>query len=87
METLFNLYKGVLIVHPNYQGIVCGYNETHFILAVETKDINNFFRALKKDFFIDEEYKDAKYRYIFEDESTIIKQMMKWQDQKSKIPQ
>jgi hypothetical protein len=81
MEELFNLFKGVIITHPNYVGVVCGYNETHFILAVETKDENKFFRRLKKDFFIAEEYKDLKYRYIFEDESTIIKQM-RWQDQK-----
>jgi hypothetical protein len=82
METLFQMYKGALIIHPNYQGEVCGFNETHFILAVETKDESKFFRRLKKDFFIAEEYRDLKYRYIFEDESTIIKQM-KCQDQRN----
>lgn len=82
METLFQKYKGSLIVHDKYKGEVCGFNETHFILAVETKDESNFFRRLKKDFFIEEEYRELKYRYIFEDESTIIKQT-KWQDQKS----
>jgi len=82
MEILFDLFKGVVIKHDSYEGIVCGYNETHFILAVETKDQLKFFRALKKDFFIAEEYKDAKYRYIFEDESTIIKQK-RWQELKS----
>jgi len=81
MEKIFELFKGTLITHPTYQGVVCGFNETHFILAVETKDQVKFFRALKKDFFIAEEYKDLKYRYIFEDESTIIKQKQ-WQDQK-----
>lgn len=83
MEELFNLFKGVLIVHPDYQGEVCGYNETHFILAVETKDQFKFFRALKRDFFIAEEYKDLKYRYILEDEKTIEKQK-RWQDLKNK---
>jgi len=79
MEKLFELFKGTLITHLNYKGEVCGYNETHFILAVETKDENNFFRRLKKDFFIAEEYKDQKYRYIFENESTIEKQMKVWE--------
>ena len=73
METLFEMYKGLLVIHNNYQGEVCGFNETHFILAVETKDESNFFRRLKKDFFVTEEYRDLKYRYIFEDESTLIK--------------
>jgi len=70
MEKLFQKFQGILIVHPNYEGVVCGYNDTHFILAVETKDMD-FFRILKKDFYVQDEFKDPKYRYVFEDESTI----------------
>jgi hypothetical protein len=54
--------------------VVCGYNDSHFILAVETKDDKNFFRKLENPFILDE-YKDSKYRYIFENESEIVKQM------------
>jgi len=82
MEKLFQTFKDTLIVHESYQGVVCGYCETHFILAVETTDTFKFFRALKADHFIEDEYKTLKYRYIFEDEKTIEKQM-KWQDQRS----
>lgn len=73
MEKLFEKFKNMLVVHPKYQGRVCGYNDAHFILAVETKDDKNFFRKLQNPYIM-EEYKDTKYRYIFEDERELIKQ-------------
>jgi hypothetical protein len=73
MEELFNHFKNMLVVHPSYQGYVCGYNDAHFILAVETTN-KDFFRVLKKEFFILDEYKDPKYRYVYEDERELIKQ-------------
>ena len=73
MEELFNQFKNMLVVHPKYQGYVCGYNEAHFILAVETKDDKNFFRKLQNPFIM-EEYKDTKYRYVYEDERELITQ-------------
>ena len=72
MEKIFNQYKNMLIVHPGYQGYVCGYNDAHIILAVETKS-DNFFRKLQNPYIM-EEYKDVKYRYVFEDERELIKQ-------------
>ena len=74
MENLFNLFKELLITHTNYKGIVCGYDESRFIIAVETKDDKNFFRKLKYNPFILEKYKDSKYRYVYENESEILKQ-------------
>ena len=74
MENLFNLFKEFMIVHPKYKGVVCGYNHDHFLLAVETKDDKNFFRKLDSPVIL-EKYKDVKYRYIFENESEILKQM------------
>ena len=73
METVFNKYKNMLVVHKNYKGHVCGYNDSHIILAVETDDTKNFWRKLQNPFIM-EEYKDVKYRYIFEDERELIKQ-------------
>jgi len=72
MEKIFNQYKNMLIVHPGYQGYVCGYNDAHIILAVET-DSKDFFRKLQNPYIMDE-YKDTKYRYVFEDERELIKQ-------------
>ena len=78
MERLFNLFKGQQIKHPKYSGVVCGYDDSRFILAVETHDDKGiFFRRLTKydNAFILDEYRDAKYRYVYEDESTILKQI------------
>lgn len=72
MEKIFNQYKNMLIVHPGYKGYVCGYNDSHVILAVET-DSKDFFRKLQNPYIMDE-YKDVKYRYVFEDERELIKQ-------------
>lgn len=72
METVFNKYKNMLVVHNKYKGHVCGYNDSHIILAVET-DSKDFFRKLQNPFIM-EEYRDIKYRYAFEDERELIKQ-------------
>ena len=73
MEKLFEQFKNMLVVYPKYQGYVCGYNEAHFIVAVETNDVKNFFRKLENPYIM-EEYKDTKYRYVFADESQLLKQ-------------
>ena len=73
MKKLFDIYQKKLITHPGYKGVICGYTDVNFILAVEGKE---GFRKFSKNqnTFILEEYKDAKYRYIFEDEREVIKQ-------------
>ena len=72
MEKVFNQFKGMLIVHPKYKGYVCGYNDSHVILAIESTS-KDFFRKMQNPYIMDE-YKDAKYRYAFEDERELIKQ-------------
>lgn len=74
MEKLFQQFKNMLVVYPNYQGYVCGYNDAHFIVAVETNDVKNFFRKVENPIIMDE-YKDTKYRYVFADESDLLKQL------------
>ena len=74
MEKLFEQFKNMLVVYPKYQGHVCGYNDAHFILAVETRDDKNFFRKIENPIIM-EQYKDTKYRYIFVDESQLLKQL------------
>lgn len=74
MEIVYNKFKGMEIVHKNYKGILCGYNDEHFILAVEGNPSLSF-RKLPRTSVIDlEQYKDVKYRYIYENESELIKQ-------------
>jgi hypothetical protein len=73
MKQVFEKYKNMQVVHKKYKGHVCGYNDSHIILAVETKDDKNFWRKLENPWIM-EEYKDVKYRYVFEDERELIKQ-------------
>jgi hypothetical protein len=83
METVFKKYKNKLVVHPRYQGYVCGYTDAHIILAVETRS-DNFFRKLQNPIIM-EEYKDAKYRYAFEDERELIKQFGNEGNKRNKV--
>ncbi len=75
MEILFNEFKEFEIVHPTYKGKICGYNDEHFILAVEASSSAYCFRRLPKESFVLEEYRDNRYKYVYENESEIIKQM------------
>lgn len=74
MEIVFNKFKGMKITHKNYSGILCGYNDEHFILAVEGSHQLSFRKLPKTSVIPLEEYKDVKYRYIYENESELIKQ-------------
>jgi len=73
MKELYEQFKNVLIKHPHYEGVVCGYNEEHFLLAVETGSCD-FFYLIPSDTFVSPEYTHNKYRYVYEDESEILKQ-------------
>lgn len=81
MEKVFNQFKGMLIVHPKYKGYVCGYNDSHVILAIESTS-KDFFRKMQNPYIM-EEYKDAKYRYAFEDERELIKQFQDGEHKKT----
>lgn len=72
MEKVFEKYKNMQIVHDKYKGVVCGYNDSHIILAIESTS-KDFSRKLQNPYIM-EQYKDVKYRYVFEDEKELIKQ-------------
>lgn len=81
MEKVFNQFKKMLVVHTNYKGHVCGYNDSHIILAIETTN-KDFFRKMHNPYIM-EEYKDANYRYAFEDERELIKQFQDGEHKKT----
>lgn len=70
MKQVFEKFKNMLVTHVNYKGYVCGYNDSHIILAIETTN-KDFFRKMDNPYIM-EEYKDIKYRYAFEDEKELI---------------
>lgn len=74
MEKVFNQFKGMEIVHPSYSGILCGYNDEHFILAVKASSSAFSFRKLPKESVILEDYISNKYKYVYENESELIRQ-------------
>lgn len=69
MERIYEKYKGKKINN----GVVCGYNETHILLAVEDNPTASF-KRLYKGTFVEDKYKDKAFRYIYCDERTIEKQ-------------
>ena len=77
MEKFYNTHKNVKINRGDYTGIVCGYKPNMVILAVEDYGAikDRTWRRLDKDTYIDSQYKDAKYRYIYEDADYILKQL------------
>lgn len=74
MKELYNQFRFTIIKHPKYEGVICGYNEEHFLLAIET-DNPNFFKSLTDSTFVEPEYTDSKFRYAYEDEECILRQM------------
>jgi hypothetical protein len=74
MERVFNQYKELEIIHADYKGILCGYNEEHFILAIKASSPAFGFRKLPKESIIIDEYISNKYKYVYENESELIKQ-------------
>lgn len=74
MEKVFNQFRGMEIIHPNYSGILCGYNDEHFILAVKASSSTYSFRKLPKESVIMEDYISNKYKYVYENEAELIKQ-------------
>ena len=73
MERVFNQFKELEIVHDDYKGVLCGYNDEHFILAVKATSSYGF-RKLPKESIIMEDYISNKYKYVYENESELIKQ-------------
>jgi len=74
MEKVFNQFKGMEIVHDDYRGILCGYNDEHFILAIKASSHAYSFRKLPKESVIMDEYISSKYKYVYENETELIKQ-------------
>jgi histidinol phosphatase-like enzyme len=62
------------VVFSDCSGVVCGYVSNRFIIAITTKLDKSFRKFDKEDTpFIEEEYKDVKYRYVYCDERDVYK--------------
>ena len=77
MERLYKLYKGKVIKYPDCEGILCGYTEDNLLMATEDKSQASFRKFGKESQFVEEEFKDGKYRYLYVSEKTVEEQHKK----------
>lgn len=76
MERIYNKYKDQEVTINGFTGKLAGYSEDRFLLAAENAPSYSF-RRLDKGSFIDEKYKDSKYRYWYCNETILDKQLGK----------
>lgn len=75
MKILYDKYKFKSVKYPNnIEGLIVGYSDNNLIATCETCNPSYSFRRLDKNTFIDEKYRDSKYRYFYVTESTMLKQ-------------
>lgn len=75
MNRVYRVIKGKELKYHDYSGLIVGYVSDKFILATTDKTEKSFRKFDKRDIpFIEEEYKDSKFKYIWLDESDVYKQ-------------
>lgn len=71
MKTLYEKYKFRTFTHQdNVEGIIVGYCNNALIGACENCAPIYSFRRLDKNTYIDENYKDSRFRYFYCSENT-----------------
>lgn len=73
MERIYKKLKGKKVKYPDCEGIVCGYTENRLVMAVEGSPNASFRRFDKGGGFVEEEYKDARFRYLYTNEVDVYK--------------
>lgn len=73
MKLAYQRLKGLEVTHGETKGVLIGFCHDRFIGATLTSPHYSF-RRLEKDSFIEEEYKDVKYRYFYISESYVENQ-------------
>lgn len=75
MEELYKLFKGKLITYPNgVEGKIIGYVDDNLLIATEQNPTYSFRKFGKQPHYIEEEYKDKKWRYCYLSEQTVEEQ-------------
>lgn len=74
MKVTYEKYKEKSVVYPDgIEAVIVGYCDNNLIGACDCSPIYSF-RRLDKNTYIDEKYKETKWRYFYVSESTMIKQ-------------
>ncbi|HSE99759.1 MAG TPA: hypothetical protein VLA48_02595 [Nitrososphaeraceae archaeon] len=76
MKILYDKYRKKSVKYEGgIEGIIVGFCDNNLIATCEEGCNPSYsFRRLDKNTFIDEKYRDSKYRYFYVTESTMLKQ-------------
>lgn len=78
MEIVYKKYSGKQVKYPGeVEGIIVGYCDNNLIAACDSCHPTYSFRRLDKNTYIDENYKESKWRYFYVNESTMLRQYPK----------
>lgn len=74
MRKIYENLKGKELKTPLYSGIVCGCTDNHLVLATLDRPDASFRKFdNKKEVFLEEDFKDPIYKYIYADERNFKK--------------
>ena len=73
MKKIYNLLKGKTVNFTDHTGKVCGYTSNRLLIATESKPIFSFRQFDKGGAFVEDEFKDAKFRYCYANEIDVHK--------------
>ena len=76
MKKIYEKYKDYKVKYGDCTAKVVGYNE-NMLIGVTQSDVPYSFKRLKNDSYVDTaiDYKYPSYRFVYVNESTILKQM------------
>lgn len=75
INRVYEIIKGKELKYQDYSGLVIGYVSDKFILATTDKTGKSFRKFDRRDTpFIEEEYKNPKFKYVWLDEADVYKQ-------------
>lgn len=75
MQRIFEIYKNKEVFQDNLVGVVCGYTDSHLLLAIVDKTTSSFRKAPKRGMYVLPEFDNGHFRYTYVLESTVIKQL------------
>ena len=74
MQIIYKRIKGKSLKYESYEGVICGYSDTKLVLATLDSPGCSFRKTDKEKMFIEEEFRDTKYRYCWANESEVYNQ-------------
>ena len=76
MKLIYEKYKGYKVKYSDCSPIIVGYSDT-MLIGVTQSSVSYSFKRLNNDSYVEPnpDYKHTSYRFVYVNESTILKQM------------